>query len=831
MVLFILFLPGCKNHSQIPVAQKGVLDLRRWDFEKKGSVSLKGQWEFYKNKMVPPQKLPKDSSLSPEFAGVPESWEIDPENKKTSGRGYGTYHLRILLPARAGRLGLKLLDVSTAFTLFADGIKRAESGTPGTTQKDSSPLFRPQAADLGIHKDKIDIVVHVSNFHHWQGGIWKPIRLGRLEDIQSDRERKLLLESFLLGSILIMGLYHLGLFCTRTACLSPLYFGLFCLMIGLRLMSTEERLIALLAPSMGFRADLLMGYLSFFFSVPFFALYICALFPKEISKYVVRTCLGAASLFSVFMILAPLPIMTYAVPLAQGLTLGVAGYGIWGAGKAVFNRRQGSVIFMAGFLLLNLTLVNDILHSRQLISTSLAVPWGTLFFIFSQAILLYRRFSQAFDTVEIQLLELTRSNCAYQKELKTRIRIQSELKVSEAQYRELIENSADGICIVVDDKICYANPRFLALTGMERADIGRESFLRYIDPNDRAKIIARYGKEVVPEKIHGNFPVRGRDRDNRLYYLELNATSVDWKKQKAILTFVRDVTEQTKTRELLFQSEKILSVGGLAAGMAHEINNPLAGMVLNAQLIKQRLSDQNPPNLKTAEEFGIELENIHKYAEKRGLFRFIDHICSAGQNATEIVDNMLSFARKSVSLKKSEILPQIVDKALALIETDFQLNKKYDFREIRINKDYAPDIGKVRCEETKIRQVLLNLFKNAAQAMGPTGGKISRPMIDIRLFQSKGMACLSIKDNGPGMNDGIRKRIFEPFFTTKAGDKGTGLGLSISYFIITEDHGGQMDVRSAPGQGTEFIIRLPLAQSAMVALPESTMSSGSRPGF
>lgn len=204
------------------------------------------------------------------------------------------------------------------------------------------------------------------------------------------------------------------------------------------------------------------------------------------------------------------------------------------------------------------------------------------------------------------------------------------------------------------------------------------------------------------------------------------------------------------------------------------------------------------------------MARVSAYARERGILKLLDNIQSAGKSASDIVANMLSFSRKPDQEKRTCRLDRVVEKALALAGNDFQLKKQYDFRNIRISTSCEPNLPPIQCVETKIQQVLLNLFKNAAQAMVSQANDTAAPAIEIRLFREKADLCLTVSDNGPGMDESIRKRIFEPFFTTKPVDSGTGLGLSISYFIVTEDHGGQMDVRSAPGQGTEFIIRLPL---------------------
>jgi len=237
----------------------------------------------------------------------------------------------------------------------------------------------------------------------------------------------------------------------------------------------------------------------------------------------------------------------------------------------------------------------------------------------------------------------------------------------------------------------------------------------------------------------------------------------------------------------------------------------LAGMMQNAQVVVNRLSQSLPANEKAAREIGIAMADIEAYARKREIHRLLENIVSAGQIAADIVENMLSFVRKSPADKENCSLEQIVDKTLALLENDFTLTVGYDFKQIHIVKEYEPELPPVFCGKNKIGQVLLSLFKNAAQAMQGGAGKRLDPCITIRLFREAQMVCCAIKDNGPGMDETVQKRILEPFFTTKQPHEGTGLGLSVAYFIITEDHRGQMEVISGPNQGSEFIIRLPLA--------------------
>ncbi len=275
---------------------------------------------------------------------------------------------------------------------------------------------------------------------------------------------------------------------------------------------------------------------------------------------------------------------------------------------------------------------------------------------------------------------------------------------------------------------------------------------------------------------------------------------------------IDDVTEKVRMGEMMIQSEKMLSVGGLAAGMAHEINNPLAGMMQTANVITSRLREniEIPANLHAAEEAGTSMEAIRNFMEARGIFRMLTAINESGSRVASIVDNMLSFARKSEAQISSLNLPDLLDKTLILAETDYDLKRHYDFKNIEIRKKYETDIPPVPCEGAKIQQVLLNILRNGAEAM--QDGKTKKPLFIVRarFEKERKMICIELEDNGPGMDETTSKRIFEPFFTTKPVGKGTGLGLSVSYFIITENHNGEMAVESQPGYGTKFIIRLPL---------------------
>lgn len=273
---------------------------------------------------------------------------------------------------------------------------------------------------------------------------------------------------------------------------------------------------------------------------------------------------------------------------------------------------------------------------------------------------------------------------------------------------------------------------------------------------------------------------------------------------------VEDVTEIVVLEERMVQTEKMLSIGGLAAGMAHEINNPLAGILQNLQVVKNRLSPELKKNIETARDLNFDLEGMQGYIESRGLKTMIDSAIDSGKRAAQIVNNMLSFARKNNSSGDTHDLCKLMDRTLDLARNDYNLKRNYDFRKIRIDKNYSQDVHQVFCDSSQIQQVFLNLLKNGAEAMNDAEyTKGIEPAFDISIYNDGDMVAVEIKDNGPGMSEEVRRRVFEPFFSTKEVGMGTGLGLSVSYFIITENHEGTMSVESSQGEGTRFIISLP----------------------
>jgi len=390
----------------------------------------------------------------------------------------------------------------------------------------------------------------------------------------------------------------------------------------------------------------------------------------------------------------------------------------------------------------------------------------------------------------------------------------TERRYNEEKYHVLFEASPDAIFLMKDGLFVDCNPQALQLFGCTREQMlghSPEEFSPHLQPSgelSKGKTSALFGR-AEKDHVH-SFEWQHLRCDGSRFNADVSLTAMNLFNETYVLAFLRDVSERRQMQELMIQTEKMMSVGGLAAGMAHELNNPLGIIMQSVQNMQRRFSPTLQGNRDLAERLALSLDSMAEYMRGRGIDEYIRGIQEAGDRAAKIIRTMLDFSRSSQSARVSCNVNTMLDTAVGLAANDYDLKKRYDFKSIRIERDYDPGMGTVNCSETEIVQVLLNIIKNAAQAMPGRGEQEQPPTLRLVTMQKNGAARVEITDNGPGMDEATRKRVFEPFFTTKAQGEGTGLGLSVGFFIITQKHNGKFTVDSHPGKGTTFAIELPL---------------------
>ena len=387
---------------------------------------------------------------------------------------------------------------------------------------------------------------------------------------------------------------------------------------------------------------------------------------------------------------------------------------------------------------------------------------------------------------------------------------------SEKNYREIFNGVKDAIIVqkATTGEVIDVNDATLQIYGCSREEIIGLTIDKISSGNPGYDHDSALKKIEATKKLgHVNFEWEAKKINGDLFWADINLRYSTVGKKNRILATVRDISDRKRSMELIAQTEKMMSVGGLAAGIAHEINNPLAGIIQSAYVLESRLSNIDmPANKKIAAEVGVSMEKIFEYMDKRKIFKLSNSISSSGKRAADIIGNMLSFSRKSDSKIEFESMSTLMDKTIDLAATDYNLKKKFDFKQIKIIKEYEDNLNPIPCEKTKIQQVFLNILRNGAEAMNDLASiKDFKPQFTVRIKHENehNMLAIEIEDNGPGMTIETSSHIFEPFFTTKSVGKGTGLGLSVSYFIITDNHKGTMEVKSQQEHGSTFIIRLP----------------------
>ncbi len=314
-------------------------------------------------------------------------------------------------------------------------------------------------------------------------------------------------------------------------------------------------------------------------------------------------------------------------------------------------------------------------------------------------------------------------------------------------------------------------------------------FLEFVHRLERAM------KEGNIEKIlHRRELEAGVERFDEIIIYPVHSASF----QGAVIR-IEDVSWRIHMENLVVQTEKMASIGTLAAGVAHEINNPLGAILQYAQNIQRRLDPALPANQQVASVCDVKLENLQHYLESRDIPSFVAGIRKAGERAALIVRNLLQFSRKPMLDYKAIAVPQWVSNVLQLLPQEPQ------FARIQVHTEYHEALPMVRGCLMELEQVLVNIFKNAAQAMTYT----AEPMLHIRAYPEGLGVQLEVQDNGVGLPLAVQRHIFEPFFTTKPAGEGTGLGLSVCYGIVVKAHQGQMWVESKEGHGAKFVIWLP----------------------
>ncbi|MBU2509769.1 response regulator [bacterium] len=422
LFVFLLPLTGCqtsKLQKEMPKIEKGVLDLRHWDFAKDGVVNLSGEWEFYWQQFLFPADFSQNKNpYADGYLAIPGVWnDIKVNEKFLPGEGFSTLRLNVLIPNSGEPLAIRTALIQTAFTFYVNGKAIISNGQVGKTSETSIAENHPVVQSFYPDRNQLELVLQISNFNHHKGGPRSIIKIGLPEDLSLARERTLSIKLFLAGAFCIMGFYHLGLYILRRKNRSTLYLSILSLAFAFRCVFSPDNYLIIFLPDFSWEARLKSEYLSLIIVVTSMVLFIRSLLPRDFFKpaYYFTLAIGAA--YSVLVILTPCLFYSKYIQYYQFFSIAIALCLVFVLIIAMFRKREGTIILLLAFITLLIWGVTESLYFNEKIHSLLLVYSLQFMFMFLQAFFLSFRFDKAFTAVEILKDELNEKSEALKENI------------------------------------------------------------------------------------------------------------------------------------------------------------------------------------------------------------------------------------------------------------------------------------------------------------------------------------------------------------------------------------------------------------------------------
>jgi two-component system cell cycle sensor histidine kinase/response regulator CckA len=389
------------------------------------------------------------------------------------------------------------------------------------------------------------------------------------------------------------------------------------------------------------------------------------------------------------------------------------------------------------------------------------------------------------------------------RDVSERVAVKNALERTERDFAELIDKSPDGIVVLGGDNILYANQAFGETLGRDPESLRNESFAAL-----SASAPSQTRSALDEDSDDDARRMRLRRQDDGLALVELSPVrTTEWRGKPATLISVRDITERSRLEDKLAVTERMAAMGTLAAGVAHEINNPLTYILANLEVIQDTLTPQLPPATTEDGELMTEL---------------IDEVLEGVSSIRQIVGDLSTFSRHG---DDDETGAADLD---AVLQSVINLTAG-ELRHVANSRVELQPLPQVQGNEGRLRQVFLNLILNAIHAVGDEHTDADANFITIRSgVDDHGQVWAEVEDTGPGIAPEVQARIFDPFFTTKPIGEGTGLGLAVCHKLITH-MGGEIEVDSEVGRGTRFRVMLPVYRRGADHGMPSTFDAPPRP--
>ncbi len=417
--LVFLFLVNqffCKKELLLPPIEDGILDLRNLSFENSPSMELKGEWKFLYNELIPYSEIPFELERF-KITKIPHRFsDVKFKERELSNIGVATYYLKILIADSTQKLGLTFGIVNTAYKLFINGEEVLNKGEVGKTEETSKPKYFPTTIDLKPGLKEIEILLHVSNFHNRFGGLRNAPRIALYSQIKKERELGISSDLLVFGALLITSIYQFTLYLLRRKDRSTLYFGLFAFIYTVKTLFENQRIFLVLFPDFPWEYDIKISYIVTFLSPYLFTGFMATVFSGIVPKYFYRVTASVSGILCSIVIFTPAIVYTKLAFYNQVYIIFIGVFGLWYLIKALRENREGSLVFLLGYIVYFLLAgVNDTLYSLGVINSIYLSSYALMLFVIALGIVISIRFSTSFSKVEDLSSEIQETVVSYEK--------------------------------------------------------------------------------------------------------------------------------------------------------------------------------------------------------------------------------------------------------------------------------------------------------------------------------------------------------------------------------------------------------------------------------
>lgn len=828
LLIILIGLQGCTNSAEDGIfAKNGVIDLTNIDLETYGNTNLLGEWEFYWEELYTSEDFSKNKIIPDTLVDCPSLWNDYVLNgEKLNGFGFATYRLIVKTNPDVTNLAIRVSNQSTAFNLFVNGKLLIKNGTVSDNPIEMKAQYLPQVAFFETDKTENEIILQISNNHHYKGGFRYPILIGTHKTIIAEREHYFFLDSFLAGAFLIMFFYSFGLYFFRKKDLATLYFSLLTLLFFFRTVTTGEYI------SLSFFSEITWGvhhafeYISLFIiPIPFF-LFFLKLFPESTNRKISLSYVFICILYAVVTLVSNSVfssklIVSYDIILFTG-----AVYGLVTIFRAAQKRKQGALFLIFGFGFVTLTILIDILNYLSIITFGGFLPIGFFVFIVAQAFALSLHvFQTEKDKVNLEhTISTVHLLSEINKQIISALNIENIMEAVYLNVNRIMDASVLNIGIL-NSKDCtlefkngICNGEQLPISSL---NLSEEKYLTVKCFNSKRSLlinnIKKSGNELFwinttleePPKSAIFVPLEVKGRVVGVItvksFIENGFTNYHLDILKNIASYVAIAIDnaaiygrievqkqviQDKNAELINMNEELFAIND-----EMNISNE---KLTQLNSFKEDLTNMIVHDLKSPLSTVINLKLIRDEQLRNNLVQ------QSGYKMLNLVQNILNvykYESTKIELLKVRLkLINIINSALE--EVFFMISHKSLKIEINIPANCI-----INADEDIIRRVFVNLLSNAVK-FSPVKGIINiNALSDIH-----NVIKLSVINQGVGIPKKKQELIFERFGQVeKMGESkigSTGLGLTFCKMAV-ESHEGKIGVVSESEEGVEFWFTLP----------------------